>query len=47
VGGGRLPVTRAATTEFATDSSTTFGRTAPVEYIDLNQSLAHQDYLVW
>jgi Ca2+-binding RTX toxin-like protein len=45
-GGGRLPVGRAVTTDFATDSGTSFSR-APIEYVDLNLSAAHQDYLVW
>jgi hypothetical protein len=43
VGGGRLPVTRATTTALTAD---TFARTSTVEYVDMNQSLAHQDYLV-
>jgi Ca2+-binding RTX toxin-like protein len=47
LGGGTLPVTRAMTTDFAVDTTTSFSRTAPVEYIDLNQSLVHQDFYVW
>jgi hypothetical protein len=35
------------TTDFAVDTTTSFSRTAPVEYIDLNQSLVHQDFYVW
>jgi Ca2+-binding RTX toxin-like protein len=46
LGGGRLPVTRATTLDLAADTID-IGRTAPVQYIDLNQSLVHQDYLVY
>jgi Ca2+-binding RTX toxin-like protein len=47
LGGGRLPVTRTTTTDLETDSTTIFNRTASVEYVDLNQTLVHQDYLVY
>jgi Ca2+-binding RTX toxin-like protein len=46
-GGGRLPVTRAVTTDFEVDSGMTFSRTTAVEPIDTSLSLTHQDYLVW
>jgi hypothetical protein len=45
-GGGTLPVGHTATTDFATDSTTDFGRTPAVADVDLNSGLAHQDYLV-
>jgi len=46
LGGGRLPVTRATTLDLAVDTIDT-GRNAPVQYVDLNQSLVHPDYLVY
>jgi Ca2+-binding RTX toxin-like protein len=46
-GGGRLPVGRAVTTDFATDDGITFTGAPSVEYVDMNLSLAHQDLLVW
>jgi Ca2+-binding RTX toxin-like protein len=47
LGGGRLPVTRAVTTDFEVDNGMTFSRTTAVEPIDTSLSLTHQDYLVW
>ena len=45
--GSRLPVTRVATIDLTADTTTSFSRTASLEYIDLNQTLVHQDYLVY
>ena len=44
-GGGRLLVTGAPIVDLEAD--TTFSRTASIDYVDLNQSLVHQDYLVY
>jgi Ca2+-binding RTX toxin-like protein len=47
LGGTRLPVTRALTTDLTVDDTMTFTRASSLEYVDLNQSLVHQDYLVY
>jgi Ca2+-binding RTX toxin-like protein len=46
-GGGRLPVTRATSMDLAADTATNFSGAASLEHVDLNQSLVHQDYLVY
>jgi Ca2+-binding RTX toxin-like protein len=45
LGGGRLPVERAPTMDFATDSTPSL-RTSAIQYVDLNMYATHQDYLV-
>jgi len=46
LGGGRLPIT-GATMDLEADTTTDVSRTASLEYIDLKQTLVHQDYLVY